>query len=196
MCRYKDILYSSSKKAIEDRIPLEIQQSVRLFEAHLMTLPRGLCRNASHDKYYMCKQCWRNPAVPKEKKHCPICKRVADKEIADEMMKKIMTKQRQNKQRQEEDEELRRQQAHCRQKIVQEERQREIVQEQQHRVLREQQTAERLRQQKLKQEHLEKQTAARLGQQKLKDELFQNSFKLRCAERPKHTNLLFNRPRL
>ena len=98
ICRYKDILYSSSKKAIEDKIPLEIQQSVRLFEAHLMKLPRGLCRDVSHEKYYMCKQCWRDPAVPKEMKHCPICKRVADKEIADKMLKKILTKQRQNKQ--------------------------------------------------------------------------------------------------
>ena len=181
ICRYNDILYSSSKKAMEDRIPLDIQQSVRLFEAHLMKFPRGLCRNASHDKYYMCKQCWRDPAVPREKKHCPICKRIADKEMADEMLKKILKKQRQDKKRQEDDEELRRQeeitQARRKQEIAQEQRQREIVQEQQQRqnarVLREQQNAERLRQQKLKQEHLEQQTAARIGQQKLKDERFQ-----------------------
>ena len=196
ICRYKDILYSSSKKAMEDGIPRDIQQSVRLFEEHLMKFPRGLCRNASHDKYYMCKQCWRDPAVPREKKHCPICKRIEDKEIADEMLKKLLKKQRQTKRRQEEDDELRRQaeiaqarrkqqiaqqeendklrrqeeiaQARCKQQIAQKQRQQEIVQEQQRK-----QNEERLRQHKLKQDHLEQQTAARLGQQKLKDERFQ-----------------------
>ena len=181
MCRYKDILYSSLQKASEDRIPLEIQQSVRLFEEHLMKFPRGLCRNTSHEKYYMCKQCWRNPKVPKEKKHCPICKRVEDKETADEILKKILTKQRLHKQRQEENVELRRQeetaQAYRKQKLAQEERQREIVEERQQRqkakLLRDQQSAEKLKQQKLKKERFEQQNAERLRQQVLKDERFQ-----------------------